>query len=107
MAKIVLKCIKRYYNLKVFKGLNLKEGNKVWLLHKNILSRWLSKKLNYIKLGPFKIKKKTMEVNYKLDLLVKIKIYPVQYITILELVYREYKPLMYKADTYRDRKEDK
>ena len=48
-----------------------------------------------------------MEVNYKLDLLVKIKIYPVQHIAILELVYREYKPLMYEADTYRGREEDK
>ena len=69
--------MKRYYNLKVSKGLNFKKGDKVWLLHKNILSRWLSKKLNYIKLGPFKVKKKITEVNYKLDLLAKIKIYPV------------------------------
>ena len=73
--KLVLECIKRYYNLKIFKGPNLKGRNKVWLLHKNISSRWLSKKLNYIKLGPFKIKKKVIKVNYKLDLLVKIKIY--------------------------------
>ena len=48
-----------------------------------------------------------MEVNYKLDLPVKIKIHPVQYIVMLKLVYREYKPLIYKADTYRGRKEDK
>ena len=48
-----------------------------------------------------------MEVNYKLDLLVKIKIYSVQHITILELVYREYKLLIYKADIYRGKKEDK
>ena len=31
--------MKRYYNLKVFKGLDLKKGDKVWLLYKNILSR--------------------------------------------------------------------
>ena len=48
-----------------------------------------------------------MEVNYKLDLPTKIKIYSVQYITILEPVYKEYKLLIYKADTYKDRKEDK
>ena len=42
-----------------------------------------------------------MEVNYKLDLLAKIKIYLVQYIIILEPVYREYKLLIYKTDTYR------
>ena len=77
MAKIVQVYIKRYYNLKVSKGLDFKKGDKVWLLYKNILSRWLSKKLNYIKLGLFKVKKKIIEVNYKLDLPIKIKIYPV------------------------------
>ena len=39
LAKIVQEYIKRYYNLKVFKGLNFKGGDKVWLLYKNILSR--------------------------------------------------------------------
>ena len=38
-AKVVQKYIKRYYNLKVSKGLDFKKGDKVWLLHKNILSR--------------------------------------------------------------------
>ena len=74
-AKLVQECIKRYYDLKIFEGLDLKGGNKVWLLYRNILNRQLSKKLNYVKLGPFEIKKKIMEVNYKLDLLAKIKIY--------------------------------
>ena len=77
LAKIVQEHMKRYYNLKVSKGLDFKKGDKVWLLYKNILSRWLSKKLDYIKLRPFKVKRKIIEVNYKLDLLVKIKIYPV------------------------------
>ena len=38
-AKVVQKCIKRYYNLKVSEGLDFKEGDKVLLLYKNILSR--------------------------------------------------------------------
>ena len=107
MVKIVQECIKRYYNLKVSKGLDFKKGDKVWLLYKNILNRWLSKKLNYIKLKPFKVKKKIIEINYELDLLVKIKIYPVQHIIMLELVYREYKPLIYKTDIYKGREKDK
>ena len=107
LEKLVLKYIKRYYNLKVFKGLDLKGGNKVQLLHKNILSRRLSKKLNYIKLGPFKIKKKIIKINYELNLPAKIKIYPVQYIAMLEPVYGEYELPIYKADTYRGREEDK
>ena len=48
-----------------------------------------------------------MEVNYKLDLLAKMKIYLVQYITILKLVHREYKPPIYKTDMYKGREEDK
>jgi hypothetical protein len=63
--------------------------------------------LDYIKLGLFKISRKITEVNYKLDLLTKIKIYPVQYIIILKLVYREYKLPLYKADTYKKYKENK
>ena len=106
MVKLVQKYIKRYYNLKVSKGLDLKGGDKVWLLYKNILSRRLSKKLNYIKLKLFKIKKKVIKINYKLNLLAKIKIYLVQYIAMLELVYREYKLLIYKIDIYRGREKD-
>ena len=75
LVKLVQEQIKKYYNLKVSKGPDLKEGNKVQLLYKNILSRQLSKKLNYIKLGLFTVKKKVIKVNYKLDLLIKIKIY--------------------------------
>ena len=50
---------------------------------------------------------KITEVNYKLDLLVKIKIYLVQYIAMLEPAYREYKLLIYKVNTYRGKKENK
>ena len=95
-------------SIKIYKKvLQFKGGNKVWLLYKNILNRRLSKKLNHIKLGLFKVKKKITEVNYKLNLLIKIKIYPVQQIAMLELVHGEYKLLIYKADTYRGREEDK
>ena len=37
-----------------------------------------------------------MEVIYRLDLLLKIKIYSVYYIAILELVYGNYELLIYK-----------
>ena len=37
----------------------------------------------------------------------KIKIYLIQYITILKPVYREYELLIYKINTYRGKKEDK
>ena len=47
-------------------------------------------------MGPFRIINKVTEVSYRLDLLLKIKIYLVYYIAILKLVYRDYKPLIYK-----------
>src|SRR6266700_2934072 len=99
--------MKRYYDRKRSKGPNLKEGNKVWLLHKNFKSRQPSKKLNYIKLKPFKIVIKISKVIYKLDLPAKIKIYPVQYVIILELAKGDVEPLLYKIDIYRGQEEDK
>ena len=98
---MVQECMKKYYNQKRSKGLDLKKGDKVQLLYKNFKSRCLSKKLDYIKLGPYKIKEKLLEVIYRLDLLAKIKIYPVQYIAILEPAAGEIKPLIYKMEMYR------
>ena len=45
---------------------------------------------------PFKIINKVIKVLYRLDLLLKIKIYLIYYITMLELVYENYKLLVYK-----------
>ena len=47
-------------------------------------------------MGLFKIINKVTEVIYKLDLLLKMKTHLVYYIAILELVYRNYKLLVYK-----------
>ena len=69
------------------KKLNLKELVK---------SKWLSKKLNYIKIGLFKIINKITEISYRLDLLLKIKIHLVYYIAILKPVYKNHKLPVYK-----------
>src|SRR6266567_5874919 len=106
-VKMVQECIKRYYNKKRSEGPALKEGDKVWLLYKNFKSRRLSKKLDHVKLGLFKIVEKISEVIYQLDLLVKIKIYPVQYIIMLEPVQGNIKPLIYKINIYKGQEEDK
>jgi len=47
----------------------------VWLLYKNFKLRQLSKKLNYVKIRLFKIVVKILEVIYRLNLPIKIKIY--------------------------------
>ena len=56
--------------------------------------------LPILKIGLFKIISKVTEVIYRLNLLLKIKIYLVYYITILEPVYKNHEPLM---SEYKDR----
>ena len=58
-------------------------------------------------MGPFKIINKVMEVLYRLDLLLKIKIHLVYYIVMLKPVYGNHELLIYKQDTYKGREEDK
>jgi len=36
-----------------------------------------------------------------------MKIYPIQYVAMLELAYRNIKPLVYKVDIYKGQEEDK
>ena len=47
-------------------------------------------------MGLFKIISKVIEVLYRLDLLLKIKIHLLYYITILEPAYKNYELLVYK-----------
>ena len=47
-----------------------------------------------------------MEVLYRLNLLLKIKIHLVYYIAMLELVHGNHELLVYKQDTYKRYKED-
>ena len=96
-----------HYNKKRSEGPDFKKGDKVWLLHKNFKNWWLSKKLDYVKLGLFIIKERILNFIYKLDLSAKIKIYSVQHIAILKPVYGDVEPLLYKMETYRGQEEDK
>ena len=57
-------------------------------------------------MGPFKIINKVTEVIYRLNLLLKIKIHLVHYIAMLEPVYKNHEPLIYKQDIYKGCKED-
>ena len=58
-------------------------------------------------MGLFKIINKVIEVLYRLDLLLKIKIYLVYYIVMLKPVYGNYELLIYKQDMYKRYKKDK
>ena len=50
----------------------------------------------------FKIINKVIKVSYRLNLLLKVKIQQVYYIVILKPVYRNYKLLVYKQETYKN-----
>jgi hypothetical protein len=56
------------------------------LIQQNIKTKQLNTKLDYKKLGLFKIKKVAGPVNYELVLPKTINIYPVFYISLLELI---------------------
>ena len=58
-------------------------------------------------MGPFKIISKVIKVLYRLDLLLKIKIYLIHYIAMLKPAHGNYKLLVYKQDTYKGHEEDK
>jgi hypothetical protein len=57
-----------YYDYKRLKGLTLKEGDLVYLLRKNIKIKCLSMKLDYTKLGLYKIQKVLGLLIYRLKL---------------------------------------
>jgi hypothetical protein len=82
--KFIQERMKKYYNKSRLKGPTLEEGDKVYLLRKNITTTRPSDKLDYKKLGPFKIKAKKSDTNYELSLPETMHIHPVFHISLLE-----------------------
>ena len=76
--------MKHYADQKRLEGPTLKEGDKVYLLRRNIKTKRPSEKLDWKKLGPFKIQKKLSEVNYKLSLPQGMRMHPIFHISLLE-----------------------
>ena len=76
----------QFTNLKKNRKPILKKRDKAYLLRKNIKTIKLNNKLDYTKLRLFRIKKVLRLINYKLNLLIKIRIYPSFYILVLEPV---------------------
>ena len=74
-----------YQNKKRKMAPQLKEGNKVYLLTKNLkINKRRSKKLDHVKIEPFFIKVVKGRVNYELNLLVDVKIFLVFHIFVLK-----------------------
>ena len=63
---------------------NLKSGDMVWFLPRNVKTTRPSKKLDYKKIGPFEIIKKVGTSSYKLDLPASMKIHNTFHISLLE-----------------------
>ena len=61
-----------------------KEGDKVYLLRKNIKTKQPSSKLDYKMIGLYKIKKKVSNINYKLELPKGSRIHPIFYVSLLK-----------------------
>jgi transposase InsO family protein len=73
-----------YYNTKRIEGPILKEGDKVYLLRRNIKTTRPSDKLDHKKLGPYLILEKRNAVTYKLQLPEGMNIHPVFHVALLE-----------------------
>jgi hypothetical protein len=87
-TKKIISYYDRYCNIKPI----LKKRDKVYLIRRNIQTKQPNTKLDYKKLGLFKIKRIIRLVNYKLVLPKTINIYPVFHIFLLELVLLEALP---------------
>jgi hypothetical protein len=85
--KFLAQRISVYYNKKRLERPRFREGNKVYLVRRNIRIIRLSDKLNYRKFKLFKIIRYVKGTSFKLQLLLTIKIHPVFYIFLLEPAY--------------------
>jgi hypothetical protein len=81
-TKRIVSYYNKYYSIEPI----FKEGDKVYLIRQNIQIKQPSIKLDYKKLGLFKIKRVIGLVNYKLVLPKTMNIYLIFYISLLELV---------------------
>jgi transposase InsO family protein len=78
-----------YANKKRKMAPQLKKGDKVYLLTKNLRTTRPSKKLDHVKVGPFLISERISPVNYQLQLPQDAKIHPVFHISLLEPAHEE------------------
>jgi RNase H-like domain found in reverse transcriptase/Reverse transcriptase (RNA-dependent DNA polymerase)/Chromo (CHRromatin Organisation MOdifier) domain/Integrase zinc binding domain/Integrase core domain/Aspartyl protease len=85
-----------YANKKRVKGPTLKEGDKVYLWRRNIKTKRQSKKLDFLKIGPFRVRSVKGNVNYELALPKGMNMHPIFHISLLEPADQE-TPLETKA----------
>ena len=84
--KFVRGRIKEHYNKYRLEGPHLERGDKVYLILYNIRTNRPSKKLDFKKIGPFKVDERISDNNYRLSLPATIRLQTyVFHISLLEL----------------------
>ncbi len=79
--------IKQHYDKYRLEGLRLEKGDKVYFILRNLRTKRLSKKLDFKKIGLFKVDERISTSNYRLSLLGTMKLRTnVFHISLLELV---------------------
>ena len=76
--------MKRYANIKRIEGPTFKRGDMVYLTRRNIKTKRPSNKLDFKKLGPFRVQERVSNVNYRLELPQAMRIHPVFHVSLLE-----------------------
>jgi hypothetical protein len=77
---------KRFADQHRKKGPELQPGDRVWLDARNIKVTRPCRKLDYKRLGPFRIRKKINEVAFELELPPWLRMHPVFHVSLLEKV---------------------
>ena len=84
------KIIKSYYDKKRVETFSLREGDRVYLRRRtigekdfNIKTKRISQKLDCVKIGPYRVKRKLDNDNYELDLPERMRIHPIFHISLL------------------------
>merc|ERR1711977_316759 len=83
LKKIAEKTTKQA-NKKRSEGPDLREGDPVYIIRKNIKTQRPSDKLDHTKIGPYRIKRKLGPVTFELELPEGLNIYPVFHKSLLE-----------------------
>jgi hypothetical protein len=82
--RFVQKRMQQYYDRRHEDVPTIRAGQKVYLLRKNLKTKRPSDKLDFKKLGPFRVIEQTGPVNFKLKLPQSSKIHPVFHAAVLE-----------------------
>ena len=73
-----------YANINRSEGPDLKEGDNAYLIRRNLRTKRPSDKLDFVKLGPFRVTRQTGPVNFELELPKSMKVHPVFHASLLE-----------------------